>query len=185
MPTTRRSLASIHPHRWYVPLGLAAALGLLITGLILPVMRIERLIFWEDYYSIVTGAISLFENGHPILAIILFAFSVVFPNVKLVGLLAVWFVPLEEARRNRILRWVDLLGRWSMLDVFVVAVMIVLTQSKSFLDAEARSGLYVFTAAVVLSMVMTLDMERLAKRVRRAGAARKGEAEQKPAPSQG
>lgn len=149
-----------------MPLGLAAALALLIAGLVLPVMRIERLIFWEDYYSIVTGAISLLENGHPLLAIILFAFSVVFPNAKLVGLLGVWFVPLEEARRARIIRWVDILGRWSMLDVFVVAVMIVLTQSKSFLDAEARAGLYVFSAAVALSMVMTLEMERLAKRTR-------------------
>jgi paraquat-inducible protein A len=161
-----RSLAGLHPGRWYVPLGLAAALGLLITGLMLPVMRIERLIFWEDYYSIVTGAFSLYNNGHPFLAVILFAFSVVFPNLKLIGLLAVWFVPMGETRRNRFIRWVDVLGRWSMLDVFVVAVMIVLTQSRSFLDAEARAGLYVFSGAVVLSMVMTIAVERVAKGTR-------------------
>ncbi len=163
-----RSLAGLHPRRWYIPLGLAAALGLLITGLALPVMRIERLIFWEDDYSIVTGAISLYENGHPFLAVILFAFSVIFPNLKLVGLLAVWFVPMHDARRDRLITWVDVLGRWSMLDVFVVAVMIVLTQSRSFLDAEARAGLYVFSGAVVLSMVMTIAVERVAKRTRPA-----------------
>ncbi len=163
MSAAKRSLAQIHPRRWFVPVGLVIALGLLITGLALPVMRIEKLIFWEDNYSIVTGAISLFRNGHPFLSIILFAFSVVFPVVKLGALLAVWFVPLADERRTRIIRLVDVLGRWSMLDVFVVAVTIVLTQSSRSLGAEARAGLYVFTAAVVLSMVMTLAVERLAK----------------------
>lgn len=166
MPGARRSLAVLHPRRWYVPVGLLAALGLLIAGLMLPVMRIETLIFWEDNYSIVTGAISLWKNDHPVLAVILFAFSVVFPNVKLAGLLMVWFWPLVESARARILWWVDVLGRWSMLDVFVVAVTIVLTQSKSFLDADARAGLYVFSGAVVLSMLMTLEVERITKKGR-------------------
>jgi paraquat-inducible protein A len=174
MPGARRSLAVLHPRRGYVPLGLLAALGLLIAGLVMPVMRIETLIFWEDNYSIVTGAISLWENDHPVLAVILFAFSVVFPNVKLAGLLMVWFWPLAEAARNRILWWVDVLGRWSMLDVFVVAVTVVLTQSKSFLDADARAGLYVFSGAVVLSMLMTLEVERIT---------RKGRPRKKPAPA--
>lgn len=160
----RVSLFAHHRTRWYVPIGLAAALALLITGLLLPVMRIERLVFWEDDYSIIDGAVSLFRNGHWFLSVVIIAFSIVFPIVKLVGLLLVWFIPLGEAKRRRYIRLIDLLGRWSMLDVFVVAVTIVLTASTSALDASPRAGLYVFTAAVVLSMVMTLAMEKLAKR---------------------
>lgn len=161
MPT-RRSLASLHPRRWHVPAGLVVALGLLVTGLLLPVLRIEKLVLWEDDYSIIDGAISLWRNGHWFLSAVILAFSVVFPALKLLGLLGVWFAPLHENRRARIIRLIDLLGRWSMLDVFVVAVTIVLTSSRAALDAQPRAGLYVFTGAVVLSMLITLEMERLA-----------------------
>lgn len=169
MPT-RRSLAGLHPRKWHVPIGLGAALALLVAGLLLPVLRIEKLVFWEDDYSIIDGALSLWRNGHWILSTIILAFSVVFPAAKLLGLLAVWFTPLHDARRARIIRLIDLLGRWSMLDVFVVAVTIVLTSSRAALDAVPRAGLYVFTGAVVLSMLITLEMERLAggRRRRRA-----------------
>lgn len=51
-----------------------------------------------------------------------------------------------------------------MLDVFVVAILIVLTQSKTRLDAEPREGLYLFSIAIMLSMIATVVVERLAKR---------------------
>jgi len=59
---------------------------------------------------------------------------------------------------------VGLLGKWSMLDVFVCALLIVLTQSKSYISASPRSGLFVFTAAIALSMVVSILVERLVKR---------------------
>ncbi len=158
----RHSLASRHPRAWWVPVGIVAAFALLGVGLALPVMRVEKLVFWEDDYSIVTGAMSLWRDGHRFLSCVIVVFSIVFPIVKLAALLALWFTPMRDGRRSAVLRLVDGLGKWSMLDVFVVAVTVVLVSSKATLDATPRAGVYAFTGAVAASMVMTVVVKRRA-----------------------
>lgn len=166
MPTadlSRHSLASRHPRAWWVPLGIIAAMALLGVGLALPVMRVEKLVFWKDDYSIVTGAMSLWRDGHRFLSCVIVLFSIVFPIVKLLALLGLWLAPMKDERRAAVLRVVDALGKWSMLDVFVVAMMVVLMSSKATLDATPRAGLYVFAGAVAASMVMTVAVKQMSK----------------------
>jgi paraquat-inducible protein A len=58
-----------------------------------------------------------------------------------------------------------MLGKWSMLDVFVIAVTIVIVKvGGSFAKAEPRPGLYVFSLAVFLSMILTGRVHKLAAR---------------------
>lgn len=154
------SLARACPGRWWVPAGLAGSLALLITGMVLPVMRVETLVFWTNDFTILTGIRVLWEKDHRFLAAIILVFSVVFPLVKSAGLLAVWFFPLPHVQSARAVRFIDLLGRWSMLDVYVVAVTVVLASSKAALDASPRAGLYVFAGGVAASMLMSLAVER-------------------------
>ncbi|CAG0980030.1 Intermembrane transport protein PqiA [Phycisphaerales bacterium] len=161
--TTAKSLAALNPGRWWVPVGLVTALALLLTGLVLPVMRVQKLIFWNDEYTILTGVRALWIDGQGFLAVVIALFSVLFPILKLGGLLGIWLTPMEAPRRGRLLFWVDVLGRWSMLDVFVVAVTVVMMSSKAALDATPRAGLYVFAAGVGLSMVITMSMEQMGR----------------------
>lgn len=158
--SARASLATSNPGRWWVPAGLAGSLALLVAGMFLPVMRVKTLVYWTDDFTILSGVRALWEKEHQFLAAIIVVFSVVFPIAKLAGLLGVWFAPMEGAARTRAVRVIDLLGRWSMLDVFVVAVTVVLASSKAALDASPRVGLYVFAAGVAASMLMTLAVER-------------------------
>ncbi len=164
------ALASRHPRAWWVPTGIVATLALLGVGLALPVMRVGKLVFWEDDYSIVTGAMSLWRDGHRVLSGVIVLFSIVFPIAKLVGLLALCLTPMRDERRTGVLRMVDALGKWSMLDVFVVAVTIVLMASKATLDATPRAGLYVFAGAVAASMVLTVAVKRMAAATPARGA---------------
>lgn len=157
------SLAVLNPGRWWVPSGLVVAMLLLVAGLVLPVMRVQKLVFWKDDYSILTGVKALWDDGQWFLAVVIALFSVTFPILKLAGLLGVWFSPMRRDQRGRLLFWVDVLGRWSMLDVFVVAVTIVVMSSKAALDATPRAGLYVFAAGVGLSMVLTMAMEQMGR----------------------
>jgi len=162
MADAPRSLFQEHPRHVEAPLGLLLSLATIIVGLTLPVMSIEKLIFWEDSYSILQGAASLWENSHYFLAVLIFGFSVVFPNLKLAALGVIWFVPLEREARKKALWWTKALGKWSMLDVFVVALTIVLSQSEGLLDARPRAGLYVFSAGVLASLVVTIWIDSLA-----------------------
>lgn len=164
--SARASLATSNPGRWWVPAGLAGSLALLVAGMFLPVMRVKTLVYWTDDFTILSGVRALWEKEHQFLAAIIVVFSVVFPIAKLAGLLGVWFAPMEGAARTRAVRVIDLLGRWSMLDVFVVAVTVVLASSKAALDASPRVGLYVFAAGVAASMLMTLAVERAGSNAR-------------------
>ncbi len=149
---------------WIVPLVLLTATTLLLVGLSTPVIRIEKFYFFNDEYSIAGGIANLFDHGNVALGLIILLFSIVFPVLKLAAVGWAWVWPLEVDARRRLLRWTALLGRWSMLDVFVVAIIVVLLQSSFLGSAEPRPGLYVFAVAIVLSMLSALLVEHLASR---------------------
>ena len=60
-----------------------------------------------------------------------------------------------DRRRHRYVHWLSVLGKWSMLDVFVVAVLIASVKLGSIASIEIHYGLYVFAASVILMMVAT------------------------------
>lgn len=51
-----------------------------------------------------------------------------------------------------------------MLGVFIIATLLTMTQAKALLDAEPRVGLYLYAAAVILSIVASVLIDRLAER---------------------
>jgi len=156
------------PVRGVVLALLVAAATALAVGLSLPVVYMRRGLSKETY-SVLTGIVDLAHGGNVLLAGIVFVFSVVFPIAKLAALFVLLFGPLERPRLAGILRSLSPLGRWSMLDVFVIAILVGSIRLGILSESEPRGGIYVFGAAIVLSMVATMALERLA----RAGAARR------------
>lgn len=140
------------------------ALAMLVTGWFLPTFKLERFILGSDEYSIWQTVTGLWQDKSYILSVIIFFFSMVFPATKL-GLMGwLWFSHTQEDERDRVLHWLGILGKWSMLDVFVVAILIVLVKASSLMDASAMYGIYIFAAAIALSMIVTSLIERLAKK---------------------
>jgi len=137
---------------------------LLITGLSLPLLDTQQMIFWKSTYSVWAGVVALWRDGEQILAAVLFFFSMVFPGVKLSALAVIWFARLPEGRRAQLLHWLGVLGKWSMLDVFVVAILIVLVKLGPLARVSPRIGVYLFCAAIVASMLTTAYVDRLAHR---------------------
>jgi paraquat-inducible protein A len=161
-------LRKVYP-RLDVPLLLFAATASFPVGLGLPMMRVEKLVVFENEFSVVSGIAALFRNGHLGLGAILLAFSVLFPAAKLVVLWLVWFGGLARAERRRLLRHLKALGKWSMLDVFVVAISVVAVELGPIASVVPLWGIYVFAASVLLSMVATMAIERLTERADKAG----------------
>ena len=87
-----------------------------------------------------------------------------FPFAKLGLLMFLWYMKVAADHRDRVLHWLSLLGKWSMLDVFVIAIIIVLTQASAIVSAEPRMGLYLFAVGILLSMVGSFLVEQLVKR---------------------
>lgn len=158
------SLQQFFPKRWDIPLMIVLSGMLLYVGLSLPVMKVEKMIFWKNEYSVITGIIGLVHDREYFLAAVLFFFSVIFPTIKLVMLGLLWQIKFDEARRRRLLEWLGILGKWSMLDVFVVAILIVVMKLGPLANVEPKDGVYVFSLAIIMAIVTTMRVEKLAKR---------------------
>jgi paraquat-inducible protein A len=135
----------------------------MILGLFLPVLELRRGLS-DQRYSVLTGIVDLAKGGNLLLALIVFAFSVVFPIAKLASLCVALFGELARERRQEVLRRLELLGRWSMLDVFVIAVLVGSVQLGVLSEGRALPGIYVFGAAILLSMVSTVAVHNLSAR---------------------
>ena len=142
-----------------------AAAGLLVLGWVLPIMTVERLLFLTERVSILEGCLELWAEGQYFLFTIIVVFSIVFPLLKLAVALHLWYRAENLGPAlQRSLGWMEAVGRWSMLDVFVVALVVVAIQISIISDVRLHAGLYVFTAAVVLSMLVVRRITVLARR---------------------
>jgi paraquat-inducible protein A len=157
-----RSLQELNPRRIDIVILIALSIGLLVVGLMLPIMTVHKL--WEtNTYSIVTGVQSLWVEKYYALAVIIFFFSVIFPIAKLAALSAVWLIKLGDERRKTLIYWMEVFGKWSMLDVFVTAIIIVWVKLGALASAKAENGIYFFAASVLLTMVVSSLQSSLAK----------------------
>lgn len=131
----------------------AAALVLYLPALWLPFLRIERLGLARDS-SLLGGVETLLAEGHWFVGGVVVLCSVVLPVLKLTALLvlSLQHARLSHASRAAVYRLVEHLGRWGMLDVLLVAVMIAFVKLGGLVQFSAGPGLVVFAAFVLLSL---------------------------------
>jgi paraquat-inducible protein A len=148
-----------------IPVLLVAALLLFGTGIFFPFFHVTKLWVFDDAVSVVGGIITLFHEGEYFLFTVLTLFTLVFPCVKL-GLLGVIWLEREHdlAKVRRLHRWVESLGKWSMLDVFVVAILIVAMKSAGVADIHIGIGLYLFTFSVIATQFASVWVAGLLQR---------------------
>ena len=164
---SKQALREFYPSRYDVPVLIAIAFGVLITALSVPLITVEKTLFWrhwENHYSVFTGVVELAKHGDQILALVVFFFSMVFPFAKLLSLAIIWFRKLNDEERGKTLYWLGVLGKWSMLDVFAVAILVVAAKLRSLTQVQPRIGVYMFGVAILLSMLTTMHVERLTQK---------------------
>jgi paraquat-inducible protein A len=108
--------------------------------------------------TIMQGVVLLWSpTGWPLSLIVLFA-SIMIPSAKIVALayllITVRRGSIENNRqRIRLYRIVEIIGRWSMVDVFVDTFTVALIQLQPLMSVEPAPGLLFFAAVVVLTML--------------------------------
>ena len=147
---------------------LLAALVLYIPANILPVMH-TRLLGSEAESTILEGVVEFWRSGSWDIAVLIFTASVAVPCTKFLAiallLLDQKFPIGSRAGKTRLLKLVEHIGYWSMLDVLVVALISALIQFRALGVAEPRSGIVFFGAVVVLTMLAAMSFDsRLAWR---------------------
>jgi paraquat-inducible protein A len=140
-------------------LAAALALGALILyplAVTLPMLRVEQFGHRNDS-SILTGIATLLASGHLFVGIIVLLCSIVFPLGKLVAMLALTTAGFLMRREHRALtyRLVEWTGRWGMLDVLLVALLVAVLKLGDFVEVSAGPAAFAFTCCVVLSLLAT------------------------------
>jgi paraquat-inducible protein A len=131
---------------------LALSFGLNVFALSLPFMDLRRGLSTQPY-SLVASVRFLWESNLYVLAVVVVAFSMVFPFVKLGVMTLVLLGGVRQSREQRVLELVERYGKWSMLDVYLVCIMLALANDQFWIDASPRFGLLCFTLAIVASML--------------------------------
>ena len=175
MKTPRVPLPKAHPYslsmtaNWVERMigpGLLLTFLLFISGVVVPVASVDKLLFFSGSYSILAFIHELYEQGNYVIGSAITVFSVLFPLLKLVQAARLWwFVDQRSVQISTALRRLEMLGKWSMMDVFVVAIGIVVATSTQLANMTPRIGIYLFGLSVLVGMLTVGQMERLARRI--------------------
>jgi len=123
---------------------------------LLPVLRIESSLKGEQQNTILSGVHQFWQDRDYPVAVIIFTASVVIPILKVLAIIALCLAARSgrsPEAMTRLYRMTEYIGRWSMVDVFVVAVLVGVVQLGSVLRIDPGGGAVAFASVVVLTML--------------------------------
>lgn len=129
-----------------------------IPANVMPVMVSQMLVGVPEDDTILSGVVLLYKTGSWHLALIVLIASVVIPMAKIAAL-AYLLISVQrrsiqgQQERLRLYRLVEFVGRWSMLDVFVVTFTVALIQLQPLMSVKPGAGVLFFAAVVILTMI--------------------------------
>ncbi len=128
-------------------------------AILLPILGIEKLGHYQQS-SIIVGIVELFEKGNWFVGSIVLLFSVVFPLVKLLMLLELSFIGmLHRQHRALTYRVMEQLGKWSMLDVLLLALMVMSIKLGSLVEFHFGPAVLAFVFCVGLSIIASIHFD--------------------------
>ncbi|MNM62044.1 Paraquat-inducible protein A [compost metagenome] len=142
---------------------LIAAMILYIPANLLPIMTVSTL-GQGSPDTIMSGVITLLKHGMVPIAAVVFIASILVPTFKLVGIgLLLYSVqrrqPLSARQRILMYRFIEFIGRWSMLDIFVIAILVAVVNFGRIASVEANLGAVAFATVVILTMLAALTFD--------------------------
>lgn len=119
-------------------------------------------------FSLLSGIAELFHSNQFLIGAILLVFSVIFPFAKLIAILVATsaLAPISTKLRQRLHFLATVTGKYSLLDILVVAIVIVLVKFKGLAEAHALPGTTLFCVAIFLSILagFAVNLDRQGER---------------------
>ena len=142
---------------------LIAAYILYIPANLLPVMQTETIFGLQDD-TIMSGVLLLMATGSWPLALLVFLASIVIPLLKLFSMSVLILASRRRSnkhqlQRAQLFRIIEIIGRWSMLDVYVVTVLVALVQFQNLASVSPGGGAFAFAAVVVLTLLSAQNFD--------------------------
>jgi paraquat-inducible protein A len=132
-----------------------------LFGILAPFITLKKFFIFDKTVSLLESIQILYIQKQTALAIIVSLFSVVFPLLKLILLAAIWFLIKDDHKIKKWLFRIEVVGNWSMLDVFVIAITIVAIKLSGLGSMKVEYGLYLFALSVILTKITLVMINRL------------------------
>lgn len=140
-----------------------AAAVLFVPANLLPMMTTSSLL-GRQQDTIISGVVFLWQSGSWPLAAVVFFASIMVPLLKIIAL--AWLTVTVQRRsrrsvmqRTRLYRIVEFVGRWSMLDIYVITILVALVNFRGLATIEAGPAAIAFGAVVVLTMFAAMSFD--------------------------
>ncbi len=140
-----------------------AATVMYIPANMLPIMSIRELgVLTES--TITQGLVQFWDAGSYPIAIVIFSASIMIPILKIGSLLwlcaaAKGYVPHSARILGKVYWMTELLGRWSMVDIFVVAILVTMVQLGNYMRVTPGPGALAFAGVVILTMFAAMSFD--------------------------
>jgi len=143
-------------NRWLVNVLLASVLLIFVYACFAPLFTLSKFYIFDNTVSLMSALGELWLQQQFALFAIIAVFSVLFPLIK-IGLLFYLQLStrLSQSRHEKLIRALEMVGKWSMLDVFIVAVMLVAIKLGPLANVTVHYGVYLFSAAIILMMLLS------------------------------
>jgi paraquat-inducible protein A len=137
-----------------------AALILFVPANIFPILSMSKF-GYKSESTIWGGVVELWKSGTQGIAILVLLCSIVIPLAKILGLFYICATWKKQPpyRNTFLLRFIEIIGRWSMLDVFLVAILVALIKLGSIATVKPELGIVAFGCVVVLTMVASANFD--------------------------
>lgn len=136
-----------------------AAMVLFPAAIFLPILEIEKL--GHHHSSSIAGGIAeLFEHESYLIGSVIFLFSIVLPLVKLIALVELCSLHwLQKHHRVWAYRMMEIVGKWSMMDVMLLALMVMLIKLSGLVEFQFGPAVIAFTLCVAMSLIASMSFD--------------------------
>jgi len=133
------------------------AILLYIPAMVYPIMEVTKLGVQIES-TILQGVISFLDMESYFIAIVIFTASVAIPMIKLIGLLFIFLslkinVKMDNKTKNLIYKFIEAIGKWSMIDIYVVAILASIVQLDEIFNIKGGIAATSFALMVILTMI--------------------------------
>jgi paraquat-inducible protein A len=145
---------------------LMLALAALVIGVSAPLLTLEKMYFFENTISLLSTIKGLFIQKEWFLFTVITVFSLCIPVIKIAGLVLILNMDYEKnSFLDKTLHVFEVVGKWSMLDVFVVALLLVSVKLGVLAKVDVHYGLFAFASSVLLTMALSYWIYILSKKI--------------------
>jgi len=137
-----------------------------VFSLFSPLLSISEFYIFSDTLTIYSAMKSLFNSGEWLLFSAIFIFAFVLPLAKYILLFVYGFFGNAGVSSSRVIHLLEMVSKWAMLDIFIIAILIASIKLKSTASAQTHYGLYLFALSVLMATICTYYYKHILNKLR-------------------